>query len=307
MPNPNFFIIGAERSGTTSLWLYLKQHPDIYMSPIKEPQFFSWGEQEWNFFGPGDTRTHEPKSLVKNLVQYQSLFEKVSDEKVIGEASTSYLYSSRAMERLWRFAPSAKLIAILRNPVDRAHSAFVKRHYMAGSEPLTDFSEALQEEERRIRNNWYPAYHYKHKGYYYSQLKPYFDLFGQGQILVLLYEDLVRNPRAMLRETLRFLKVDESFLPKEFGQYNTSKISRSSKVTVFLKRVTQNRFFREVRRSSKLLDRFIRQAYLINGKPRPELSPEIRKRLVEMYREDIVKLQDLIGRDLRVWLIPSSN
>ncbi len=212
------------------------------------------------------------------------------------------------MERLWTFAPNAKLIAILRNPAERAYSSFLKRHSMARDEPLSDFSEALQEEEKRIRNNWYHAFHYKQQGYYYSQLKPYFDRLGREQIRVFLYEDLVRNPGELLQETLRFLKVEESFLPKEFGQYNAFGIPRSSKVQAFLKRLTQGQSLREVRQSSKLQDRFVRLAYRMNTrKTKPGLSPEIQKRLLEMYREDIVKLQDLIGRDLREWLPPSLN
>src|SRR5918997_468574 len=158
MTLPNFLIIGAMKSGTTALYYYLEQHPQIYMSPVKEPNFFCSGGQEgW-----------ESKSVTR-IRAYQYLFKDVSDEKAIGEASHCYLYEPQAVARIQEHLPDAKLVAILRNPVDRAYSHFL--HMVRnGTEPLTDFGQALEEEE--IRADPHRRFQdYIGRGLYYGQLR----------------------------------------------------------------------------------------------------------------------------------------
>src|ERR687883_42510 len=157
---PNFFVVGAQKAGTTSLYYYLKQHPEVYMSPVKEPHFFEGMQSE--FYRPG--RKVMP---VTCLGDYQALFQGVSNEKAIGEASASCLYSPKAPALLKGAIPNAKLIAVLRNPVDRAYSNFL-HCIRVNREPLPSFAGALQAEEGRIRNNWGPLWHYKQKGFYYA-------------------------------------------------------------------------------------------------------------------------------------------
>ena len=174
MTMPNFFIVGAQKAGTTSLYYYLKQHPQIYMSPRKEPHFFEG--MHWDFYRPG--RMALP---VTDLADYQALFEGVTDEKAIGEASASYLYSPKAPTLIKRSIPYARLIAILRNPADRAYSNFL-HCVRAGRESIVDFAEALRVEEGRIKGNWGPLWHYKQKGFYYAQVKRYLDTFGRDPV-----------------------------------------------------------------------------------------------------------------------------
>jgi hypothetical protein len=213
---PNFFIIGAQKAGTTSLYYYLKQHPQVYMSPRKEPHFFKGMHSEYRKRG----RSLPP---VTDLGDYQALFEGVTDEKAIGEASASYLYSPKAPALIKRSIPDAKLIAVLRNPADRAYSNYLYCVKM-GREPLASFAEALQAEEKRIRENWGPLWHYRQKGFYYSQVKRYFDVFGQDQVKVYLYDDLRGKPSSMLGDIFRFLDVDETFVPDLSIEHNTAGI-----------------------------------------------------------------------------------
>ena len=133
MTMPNFLIIGAMKSGTTALYYYLEQHPDIYMSPVKEPNFFSSHKQE----NAADT--------VTEFGIYRQLFSGGSGKKAIGEASHSYLYEPGAAAEIRRYIPEAKLIAILRNPIERAYSHFLHM-VRSGTEPLDDFARALQED-----------------------------------------------------------------------------------------------------------------------------------------------------------------
>ena len=149
---PNFIVIGASKAGTTSLYEYLKQHPQIYMSPMKELRFFAIEGEKVDFCGPWD-RIEIERYSIKTLEDYKNQFQGVTDEIAIGEASPWYLYSEKAPKSIKSYIPDAKLIAILRDPVDRAYSHF-SMHVMNGREPLADFTQALQEEEERILNNY---------------------------------------------------------------------------------------------------------------------------------------------------------
>jgi hypothetical protein len=112
MTMPNFLIIGAGKSGTTSLYHYLGEHPDVFMSPVKEPGFFVYEGETLRFCGPGDDKAN--RKFITDISSYQALFEAVSHENAVGEASPSYIYRKKASEQIWHHLPDAKLIAILR-------------------------------------------------------------------------------------------------------------------------------------------------------------------------------------------------
>src|SRR5919112_17920 len=181
MTMPNFLIIGAMKSGTTALYYYLEQHPEIYMSPVKEPNFFSSQEPA----NVADTVTH--------IGTYQHLFRGASGEKAIGEASHSYLYEPGAAAEIRRYIPEARLIAILRNPIERAYSHFLHM-VRSGTEPLNDFAQALQEEEAVGIHKGRTFQDYIGRGLYYDQLKRFFTTFSRDQVRVYLYEDLSDAP-----------------------------------------------------------------------------------------------------------------
>src|SRR5215203_3559900 len=171
MTMPNFLIIGAMKSGTTALYYYLEQHPEIYMSPVKEPNFFSSQGQQ------------NAVDAVTNIGAYQHLFKGASDEKAIGEASHSYLYEPGAATAIRRYIPEAKLIAILRNPIERAYSHFLHM-VRSGTEPLDDFTQALQEKEAVGVHKERTFQDYIGRGLYYEQLRRYFGTFPREQVKV---------------------------------------------------------------------------------------------------------------------------
>src|SRR5580765_3646808 len=121
MTLPNFLIIGAGKSGTTALYEYLKQHPQVYMSPVKEPRFFAFEGESVNFGGPWGERLNPEVMAFNSIASYSALFEDVEDETAIGEASPIYLWAAKAAARIHRRVPDARLIAILRDPVERAY------------------------------------------------------------------------------------------------------------------------------------------------------------------------------------------
>ena len=326
MVMPNFLIIGAQKAGTTSLYSYVKQHPQIYLSPVKEPHFFAIESEELNFNGP----FRERPNMITDLKSYQLLFQGVTNEISIGEASSWYFHSPKAVKRIQYYIPDVKLIAILRDPVERAFSNF--RHCRRRQiEPLTDFTQTLYEEENRRQKNWGHPWYYKQKGLYYVHLKRYFDAFDRNQIRVYLTEDLSTNPIGVLQDIFHFLNVDEKYVPDVSKRKNTSDRppQKLNPIRLLVKQLTQSSAGRggdpagtefqqesatafrssggcfELAQSSSTHTGCSRQAqskrYQIESKP--AISPALRKELIEqVYREDILKLQDLIQRDLSQWL-----
>lgn len=301
MTMPNFLIIGAAKSGTTALYHYLKQHPQIYMSPMKEPHFFAFEGQKLEFQGPSSDQEALNRASITDIETYRSQFQGVTNEVAIGEASAMYLYIPEAPERIHHYIPEAKLIAILRNPAERAYSAF-SFLIREGREPLTDFAQALQAEERRIRQNWVPLYYYQQLGFYYAQMKRYFDLFNRDQIRVYLYEDLSTNSASMLPDIFQFLGVDDTFTPDLTSRYNKSGIPRNKALNTFLRTQYPIKSIFKPLLPEALRRRLVVSFQNLNLEKPPSLPSKLRRQLIEMYREDILKLQDLTQQDLTKWL-----
>lgn len=312
MTMPNFLIIGAPKAGTTALFHYLKQHPQIYMSPVKEPAFFAFEGLKLESNGPDDKVNNRPQesiewyrqrigSSITNLEDYQTLFQGVSSQKIaLGEASPAYMYFPRAHERIHYYIPDVKLIAILRHPTDRAYSSFLHRA-QHGLDYLTDVNQILKKEDYNIRDVWWGFRHNVRIGFYYDQLKRYFDKFDKNQIKVYLYEDLETNGVGLLQDIFQFLGVDETFVPDVSTKHLVSAIPKNK---VWHQILTKPNPIKAVFKAilpedlGKRIAKNLRKQNL--GKP--QLAPEVRQELNQLYREDILKLQDLLGRDLSKWL-----
>jgi len=306
MPLPNFFMIGAAKCGTTAITEYLKQHPQVFISPRKEPFYFMLNDQPPTYAGPGDLDVIEPMA-VHDWAAYQALFDGVRDEIAIGEATTHYLYVPEAAERIHQVAPDAKIIVFLRQPVERAYSSLM--HMVRDDrEPHDDFEQALTDEAQRIRDNWEPIWHYASASYYHDGLKRYYDLFGPDQIAVYLFDDLKADSEGLIRSIYRFLGVDEGFTPDTSIRYNVSGVPKNRALhavqTALLSRDNP------VKKMIKpLLPKRMRHAALhgVVGQIRQRnfekrhLDPALAHRLLDSYRDDILKTQALIGRDLSHW------
>jgi hypothetical protein len=291
MTMPNFLIIGAMKSGTTALYYYLEQHPEIYMSPVKEPNFFSSQEQE------------NAADAVTNIGTYQDLFRGGSGKKALGEASHSYLYEPRAAAEIKRYVPEAKLIAILRNPIDRAYSHFLHM-VRSGTEPLDDFAQALREEEVRIHKER-TFQDYIGRGLYYNQLKRYFGTFPQEQVRVYLYEDLSGAPISTVQDAFRFLKVDDSFVPDVSLRRNVSGQPKYKTLDGLLRRQSRIKHAAKIYLPARMrwrLSKTFDDLKTRNLAEPPPVQSKVRRHLIGVYREDILKVQELIHRDLSGWL-----
>jgi hypothetical protein len=300
---PNFLIIGGAKSGTSALWHYLKQHPQVYVVPRKHTRFFAYDVEYPDFRGPAPSDPGTPYSVV-NAQDYRALFDGVSSEKAIGETSWTYLYRPEAPGRIKEYAPDIKLIAILRQPADRAYSHY-RQNVKAGREQITDFIQALEQEELRVRDDWWPEFHYVRVGLYSAQIERYLQLFDREQLRIYLHEDFEANPSGFLRNVLQFLEVDDSFTPEAFTRYNSAATPKNETLHTFLQsmkavRPAVERFVPEGQR--RLIVRIGSSLHKRNL-ARPELSPKVRKRVTDKYlREDVLRTQDLLQRDLSSWL-----
>lgn len=297
---PNFLIVGAARSGTTSLYNYLKPHPDVFMCPVKEPKFVTAQFLRFPLHGIGDSEVE--RNMVKSFADYKKLFENVRDEKAVGEASADYLYYHKeAIKYIKEFLGEPKIIIILRNPVERAFSNYM--YLVKESREHLSFEDALNNEEERKKLNWEYIWFYKDVGFYYQQVKAYLNNFRQVRIF--LYDDLERDAVALMRSLFGFLEVQTCFRPEIDVAYNASGIpknrylygflTKSNLLKATLKPVVDSVFPIESR--SHLIERLKNKCL-----QKAELVPEARKFLENLYREDIMKLQEIIRRDLSHWL-----
>lgn len=300
MPLPNFLIIGAAKAGTSSLYYYLKQHPQVFMSAIKEPKFFALEGESLDYKGPD--RGININS-VNNLADYQKLFEGVADEVAVGEASPMYLTSPKAPANIKRYIPDVKLIAILRNPVDRAFSSYT--HLIRENLETLSFEAAVEAEPERIANKWSHLFYYTQNGYYASQVKNYLENYDTENIKIYLYEDLIQDTPKLVDELYGFLGIDRSFSP-DLSKRNVSGIPKSRFLhSLFRKdnvvKDSLKRFFpKEMRR--QIAEDVLRR----NLGAKPELDNRMRDRLTSLYRKDILELQDVLHRDLSGWLAKAS-
>jgi hypothetical protein len=295
---PNFLVIGAAKSGTTALWSFLRQHPQVFMPDLKEPHHFAFEPDRSApvYRGPGAT-IH--RDAVTDTDDYRALFDGAKGAAAIGEASALYLYLPDAAARIQAAMPDARLVAVLRQPADRAFSSFLhlKRQ---GREPAPDFEAALALEPERIADNWAFLWRYRDLGHYPRQLSAYLDRFGSERLLVHLYDDLVQDPLEVMRRTYAFLGVDPSFAPDVSARTNVGGVPRGWRGRLFGRRSPLRRAASMVvparlrRRAGALADR--------QALTREAIALDTRRRLTEEFRSEIDELGELLGRDLSAWL-----
>lgn len=296
MTLPNFLIIGSAKGGTSSLHYYLRQHPQIFMPALKEPRFFALEGETLNFKNPDSAINH---CSITTLSDYEKLFESVSDEIAVGEASPLYLYSEKAANNIKRYTPKAKLIAVLRNPVDRAFSCYT--HLLREGYETLSFEAALKAESERIENNWAHLWHYREAGYYYRQIKPYFELFDPGQIKIYLFEDLAKDNDGVLADIYDFLGVDQN-VSLDMTRQNVSGMPKSRMLQKFFTQKNTIRSTIQTIVPKELRHNVAKRIKKWNIGKKPDLNPATRRKLMLDYKEDVTNLQKLIDRDLSAWI-----
>ncbi len=299
---PDFLVIGTAKAGTTSLYRYLKNHPDIYLSPIKEPKYFAFPETRPFFVGPDSKRRNQDPTIIWKLEDYSKLFEGRGKELAAGEISPQYLYCECSPGAIRTLIPDTKLIAILRDPADRAYSHFCHSR-RDGREPLSDFAAALAAEDKRIAAGWWFNFHYRNRGYYAKQIQRYLEIFPCEQLLILLYDDMISDCAGLLRKICIFLGINENHKFDTKERYN---VTYGEPRNLFF-----DRFLNSVGPTKRLIRAIVpphvrlwmfHRLSALNLAPKPIFDRNVRQQLVSAFKPDIQKLEKLIDRDLSAWL-----
>lgn len=303
MTMPNFMIVGAAKAGTTSLYAYLRQHPQIYLPRIKEPNFFAYGETAFDLQGPGAEIIR--RNAIMTLAQYAQLFAGVTNETAIGEASVTNLWP-RACERIQQYVPGAKLIVLLRQPAERAYSHFL-HHRRLGLEPQANFAAALADEPSRIRQRWPLSFCYRYMSHYAADIQNYLNHFPHEQLRIYLYEEFVAQPRQLLQEIFTFLGVDATFVPNVSVHYNVARLPRSSRLMTFLRQPHQLKAWLRPFLPIALRHRLLHIIHRYNWKKPSPLAPTLWEEVTRSFQDEIAQLQHVLARDLSHWLVPTSG
>ena len=294
-------MVGQSKSGTTALHDFLEQHPDIYMSNPKEARFFCKDLHQESYAFHGKKISY---FSFWEEQEYLRLFSNSKKAKVVGESSPHYLYSRVAAEEIYKFNPNAKIIMILRNPVDFIYS--LHSHYVwIDYENAKDIKSALSlEKERRTGKNlpsrvYCPsALYYSERVKYYEHVKRYYDLFDNSNIRVIIFEDFRENNFKVYRDTLIFLGVDQTFVP-ELRMVNVNKKPRNYTLNIisknlFLEKAMKVVFPQPFHSAIKKL----RERVLLKEEPRPPMDTLLKKALMREYRPEVIKIGKLLGIDL---------
>jgi hypothetical protein len=309
---PNFFIVGAPKAGTTSLYNYLDQHPQIYMSAIKEPHFFAAEIRQENFglelrrriardarglreFLAGPRREKRFGGIVTDWEDYLRLFANANHEAALGEASVCYLWSPTAPERIAGRIPDARILVMLRDPVERAFSQYL--HGLGNGAIRWSLREHIQRNLHHRSRQFCVHYPFLEFGLYSEQLGRYLERFGRN-VWVGFHEDFKSRPREVLQNICRFLGVDSEFSPDMDRRYLEAQVPRWAAIG-WLKR---SGFWQAAARVTPAGLRPLLRRALIRRPGTTRLDPADRHFLVDFYREDIRKLARLLGRNLDGWL-----
>lgn len=300
---PDFFVIGAPKAGSTALHDTLAAHPQLYASPVKEPKFFltDGRPKRAEHRGPGDA--HSAREWIWHPAQYGRLFAEAPADALCFESTPFYLWDKKSHERIARVAPSAKLIAIIRDPIDRAYSNWT--HLRAdGLEPERNFVRACHAEPARSAAGWAPFWHYLGLGRYGEQFQSLFRYFDPDQVRVIRYRDLVDYPQWTVDELCAFLGVETGLL-SHTRDANLGRWAPDTLVNSALRRAIRggaavgSLMPPQVWRAAQ---RPLVAALQRDGTARPLLGPDERAALLPHFVEDNALLCQLLGADYSDWL-----
>lgn len=284
---PNFLIVGAVKAGTTSLYEYLSQHPDVFMPDLKEPHYFT------RLVPPPPPAMLE--EYVRDPIQYARLFEDAGQAKAIGEASPSYLWCPEAPRRIREELGPVRIIAILREPIDRVYSHFLMD--VRDRRQKQSFLRALQEDLAKTPKGWWVSALYVELGLYREQLERYFELFGSERVLVLFHDELTASAPATLRRIAEFLEIDVDAVDSiDFSRtHNPYRKVRGPLAGWILDR----RVFQAIGALVPLRwKRLIQERILTAPAPKPPPDPAAVELLREIYEPEHTALEETLGMSL---------
>jgi hypothetical protein len=303
MPLPDFFVAGAPKAGTTAVHAALARHPSLYMSAVKEPKFFLTDGPPPARGGPGDAQTY--REHVWRRDDYEALFDPAPAGALRGESTPFYLYNRGAQRRIRALLPEARLIVILRDPVERAHSNWTHL-WSAGLDPVGDFVLACAQEEDRKAAGWADFWHYTSLGRYGEQLEHLYTVFPREQVLVFRYRALIESPARVLDRICAFLGVRQGVLtevPRENVTAHPQRSLRHRGVSRALRLASAAGRLPGASAVTGSLERILQR----DSRPRQPLTWAQRQALLPRFEADIRLLEDITGEDFGDWLMPRGD
>lgn len=301
MTYPNTFIVGAPKCGTTALCSYLAQHPNVFMSDPKEPHYFAHEEMP--------RRTH----YYNDLQSYLALFTKATPEhSIIAEGSVWYLFSEYGIRKIFDFNPNAKLIVMLRRPDEMVHS-YHNQAILSFNEDILDFELAWHSSVGDFPSRIFTKHcdepkllRYDKIANYGSQLERLFNIFPKDQVLVILFDDFKTCTSDVYNDTLKFLNLPE-FHSVELKKVNENKYLTHKRLGRFLKYPPKSAIqlaeaFKKMLGINRLNVRKKLIEVISKNRKRDPVSNELKSEIIECYKDEIVKAQDIIQRDLSQWI-----
>lgn len=297
MTLPNFLVVGAAKCGTTSVHHYLRQHPEIFVPERKELHYFAYPEMERNSRGPGDAKILPLACGTREA--YEACFASAATTAV-GEVCPSYFYYLEAARRIQAELDSARIIVLLRCPVQKAFSQYM--HLVRANRETMAFPEALLAEPERIARRWSAMWRYAEGSLYADRLERYLRTFGPERVKVLLFQDFVRDPTAVLQEMFEFVGVDPTFRVRPLAARNPGGRPRSRVLADLV--VKPNPVVAAARRllPPRVTDRVKAVLMRINTGKKGTMEPEAAEFLTRFFRRDVARVERLLGRSLETWL-----
>jgi hypothetical protein len=296
---PNFFIVGAHKAATSSLYFYLKEIPGVYMSPVKEPLYFS-----------PHTVQNSAYDVIRDKKEYLRLFKKARGYIAVGEASTAYLWDPDAPKLIHQTVPHARIIMILRDPIERAYSNYlmVKKY---GGIKSSFYDELIRDYKSQEEKLYGRSQLYVELGMYYEQVKGYFDIFGREQVKVIIFEEFVQHPQQSINEVLAFLGVNYKVtaIKEQYNPYSVPRSHLSRLVYAFFRwlRDRNIKVYKIVNLFPDSIVESLPEKVLFKRIQKPKIESEAFKFLQEIFHDDVLKLESLLGRSLPWPTVSSSS
>ena len=280
---PNFFIAGAPKAGTTSLYWYLRNIPGIYMPSIKEPNYFSITTMP----------KHHSLRPIRDKRKYLNLFKDVTDEKIIVDASPHYLADPEAPHLIHQVVPHACILISLRDPVELIFSSYLKKigvgvlHMSLNDEIQNALHKKIDPRKSSLNLE---------DGMYSENVKRYFDIFGREQVKVIIFEEFIKDAKGTVEEILRFLGISQKLDNFDAEAHNPFSIARGPIARYILSHRSTGFIAKKVFSTS--VREILKDKVLSKKSPKPKMEPQDRETLIRFYSEDVKKIEDTLGRKL---------
>lgn len=293
----DFMVVGAARSGTTSLYHYLKGHPGIFLPEVKEPNFFSnvtsVNDSDYEIPEPGISYHMK---VIRSEEVYKELFQSAEPDQLKGDVSPSYLSNASTARRIYEHNPDAKIIMTLRNPVRRAFSHYLM-NVASGYDKNESFDLALQAETLQA---WSGGNDYLGWSSYADKVRSYFDVFPREHIMLLIFEEWVSDPAKTIEQVFEFLEVDRTFSP-DFEQKHNEKIAyKNLKALNFLRKPGIKKVVEKM--MPKGTRDKLKESLFQTDNMQIDLDAELETKLLEHFRPDVEALESITGKSLTgIW------